>query len=295
MQFVLPGKEQRSEAISPLDNLPARIRPLFDQSGFVPLSAPKPGEWLAVHHEPGQTSAAFLRSRPNYPNDARRTIYLQPLEQFSSDGPSVQRLKEFTEAFFSLPVKVLQVFDTGRARITTRINPETNKPQMLTGDVLNLLKQRLPKDAYCLLGITLCDLYPDPAWNFVFGQATLSERVGVYSFARYDPHFWGEESPDREKLILRRSCRVLAHETGHMFGIEHCIYFHCVMNGSNSLPEDDAGPLHLCPVDLRKLYESIRFDLIARYAHLRDFCREVGFGDEARWIEEQLARVPSHT
>jgi archaemetzincin len=33
------------------------------------------------------------------------------------------------------------------------------------------------------------DLYPDPAWNFVFGQASLRERVEVFSFARYDPAF----------------------------------------------------------------------------------------------------------
>jgi archaemetzincin len=31
------------------------------------------------------------------------------------------------------------------------------------------------------------DLYPEPSWNFVFGQASLNERVGVYSFARYGP------------------------------------------------------------------------------------------------------------
>jgi hypothetical protein len=28
-------------------------------------------------------------------------------------------------------------------------------------------------------------------FNFVFGQASLNDRVGVYSFARYDPAFYG--------------------------------------------------------------------------------------------------------
>jgi bacterioferritin len=36
---------------------------------------------------------------------------------------------------------------------------------------------------------------------------------------------------------LRRSCKVLAHEIGHMFGLSHCVFFHCLMNGSNSLAE----------------------------------------------------------
>jgi len=60
---------------------------------------------------------------------------------------------------------------------------------VLTRDVLALLSQLLPPDAFCLLGITPRDLYPDPSWNFVFGEASLKDRVGVYSFARYDPRF----------------------------------------------------------------------------------------------------------
>ena len=85
------------------------------------------------------------------------------------------------------------------------------------------------------------DLYPEPSWNFVFGQASLGERVGVYSFARYDPAFYGEKrGEDYEKVLLWRSCKVLVHETAHMFGLRHCIYFKCVLNGSNHLKESDS-------------------------------------------------------
>ena len=38
-----------------------------------------------------------------------------------------------------------------------------------------------------------------------------------------------------------------------MFGISHCVHFHCRMNGSDSLEESDRSPMHLCPVCLRKL------------------------------------------
>lgn len=40
--------------------------------------------------------------------------------------------------------------------------------------------------------------------------------------------------------------------------IQHCIFFHCVMNGSNHLAETDSQPLHICPIDLRKLHYSTR-------------------------------------
>jgi len=143
-----------------------------------------------------------------------------------------------------------------------------------------------------MLAITMEDLYPDPKWNFVFGQASLRDRVGVYSFARYDPGFYGEdESKDRAALMLRRSCKVLAHETAHMFGIHHCTFFACLMNGSNHLEESDARPIDLCPVDLRKLHHSVGFDVVERYRRLHDFCRTNQFEHEARWFEQRLARV----
>jgi archaemetzincin len=78
-----------------------------------------------------------------------------------------------------------------------------------------------------------------------------------------------------------------------MFGIQHCIYFHCLENGSNHLAEADARPLHLCPVDLRKLHWSIGFDPIARYRKLLDFARDNGFDDEAEWLSRRFDRVGS--
>jgi archaemetzincin len=135
----------------------------------------------------------------------------------------------------------------------------------------------------------MTDLYPDPSWNFVFGQASTRDRVGVYSFARYDPRFYGQApSADSRMLMLRRSLKVLAHETCHMFGIEHCVWFRCLMNGSNHLAESDARSLHLCPVDLRKLQWSIGFEVVERYRRLRDFHRQTGFEDEGQWLDKRL-------
>jgi archaemetzincin len=133
------------------------------------------------------------------------------------------------------------------------------------------------------------DLYPEPSWNFVFGQASLRERVGCYSFVRYDPAFYGQKrDKDYEKVLLKRSCKVLTHETGHMFGLLHCIYFSCAMNGSNHLNESDSRPMHLCPVCLRKLQHSVGFDVVNRYGSLYRFYKKVGFDSEAQWIKKRL-------
>ena len=76
-----------------------------------------------------------------------------------------------------------------------------------------------------------------------------------------------------------------------MFGIEHCIWYLCLMNGSNHLAESDARPLHFCPVDLHKLQWSIGFDVVERYQRLRDFEAQAGLKDEAEWLDKRIGFV----
>ena len=293
-RFTPPTRAQQLAAIGPTKGLPQPLqRALEPGDDFQSIPEPEPSDWLRSHPEAGQTFDQFTHSLPNRPDNHRGKLYLQPLDSFNeSAGPALDPLRRFTAAFFMMEVVVLPSSDWIEARITSRRNPWTGRRQLLTGDILNALEARLPKDAFALLGITMTDLYPDPSWNFVFGQASLRERVGVYSFARYDPRFYGQPvSADSRKLMLRRSAKVLAHETCHMFGIEHCVWFHCLMNGSNHLAESDARPLHLCPVDLRKLQWSIGFDAVERYRRLRDFHRQEGFEDEVQWLDKRLGFI----
>src|SRR5262249_13129265 len=109
---------------------------------------------------------------------------------------------------------------------------------------------------------------------------------------RDDPDFYGRERPaDLRDLLLRRGCKTLAHETAHMFGCRHCIYFECVVNGSNHLEEADSRPQHLCPVCLRKLRVADDLDLEKRYRDLFRFYHAHHWYEEADWVERQLARV----
>lgn len=155
-----------------------------------------------------------LYSRLDRPDARRNHLYLQPLRDFSGlDCPPLDQLREFAAAFLELEVKLLPAFDLARNGIVNRDHPSTGGLQLLTTSILNLLRQRLSGNGFALLGITMADFYPDPAWNFVFGQADINHRVGVYSFARYEI-YRHKPSIDSRKLMLRRSCKVLAHEIG---------------------------------------------------------------------------------
>jgi len=69
-----------------------------------------------------------------------------------------------------------------------------------------------------------------------------------------------------------RVCRTASHELGHCFGIEHCVYYACVMQGSSSLSEDARQPPYLCPVDLAKLLTATGSSAKQRYSMLLRFC-----------------------
>ena len=96
--------------------------------------------------------------------------------------------------------------------------------QLFIPDVYKYLQSKWPRGAFCVVGITMIDLYPNESWNFVFGQANPGAGVGVFSFARYDPLFYephsvANKSPCTSTLVLWRSCKVVHHFRGS------CLYF----------------------------------------------------------------------
>lgn len=290
MKFKPPDTSEIQQAIGSTEKLSGELKRAFDPRNFDPIPEPKPGDWLTDHQESGQTFDQFKQQGWFQPDSLYSTIYLQPLGEFPEDkSPSLQLLKKYIEIYYDLKVNISTKLNLKKHRIHIRINPYSRNIQILTSDVLKILRKQLPEDAFCLMGISMEDLYPNSSWNFVFGQASLRDRVGVYSFARYHPAFY-QENPDKNstQVLLKRSCKVMVHEISHMFGLNHCTYLHCVMNGSNHLRESDSRPLHLCPICLRKLHYSIGFDIVERYQRLHDFYHQNDFADEVDRVKNKL-------
>lgn len=293
VKFIPPNKEARIKAIGSTERLSEELKKAFEPGrDFRPIRRPRPDEWLAEHEEKGETYDQYMRSMPNFPDPPRIYIYLLPLGRFGNEKEFLANLKEFTSLYFCMEVKLLPVLDVKELKVRSRTNAYTKKRQLNCNDILEKLKERLPADAYCLLGITMSDLYPGPDWNYVFGWALYKQRVGVFSFARFDPTFWEKRwEKDYEKILLSRSCRMVSHETGHTFGMRHCIYYRCNMNGVNSLEENDRSPAYLCPVCLRKLHYVLHFDVTDRYKNLYFFYRKTGLLRDAYWFKKRLTTL----
>jgi len=142
------------------------------------------------------------------------------------------------------------------------------------------------------------DIYKK-GFNFLFGLARLRSGVGIFSFHRQDPaspscEFWNggtERQPVDDALLLRRAAATLCHEISHTFGLKHCTFFRCLMQGSNSLGESESRGLALCPVCLRKLTWNLGISPADRYFKLlRAFeARPSAFGTAAAWIRRRIS------
>ena len=184
--------------------------------------------------------------------------------------------------------------------MTHRKNPYTHNTQYKTHGFYDYLSEtrhlRDPQRELLAIAVTMTDLYPDDAWNFVYGQARAKDSVGVYSFARLDPQFHrSPEKPSERQLtnedrtiILRRCIKILLHELGHLFGLAHCLYFTCLMNGANHEVEMDRQPLYLCPVCLRKLHSTFGFDVVSLYETFGTLCEQNGLTEEHVWYRHRL-------
>jgi archaemetzincin len=186
-------------------------------------------------------------------------------------------VRAFCAAFFLVPVRILDERPLPDAAFQKDRNQHDVSP------LLEVLAKEVEDLELVRAGLADRDL----SWvrivpNFVFGGASLTQRVGVYSVHRFGL------GVVPEPLYRRRAFQLLAHEIGHVLGMAHCVYYRCLMQGTNSLAESDSIPLHLCPVCRDKLAWNLGWDVRARQVGLAALFRAEKLDDEAAWAEAAL-------
>ena len=287
------------------------------EQNFKPKQVDTSHDWLVTQDEAGQDIKSYSESKKvKWLNPrGQGTIYIYFIDDSIPDELA-QKFLKYCQAFYhGIPVKAIRAGDqikkadsNGRKvvkaavpdnflehfQVQSRQNGEWF--QLHAGDIIKGLKQFKTEDTYCILAVTNNDLYPRDAWNFVFGMANMSEHCGVFSFARHCVEGQEDEDlSDEQKALIwsRRSCSTMVHEIGHMFGLEHCIYYECTMNGSNGSFELAKHPNRtLCPVCLAKLKMNAKFDCRERYIKLNEVSQELGFEADCETYAKILAEAP---
>jgi len=137
----------------------------------------------------------------------------------------LDQLRVRCEVRSSRPMDVLaSAFDEERGQVDAR-------------KALELLFRDRAADALIEIDLTAHDIY-EPGKPFVFGLASLSDRIAVISTARLQ-----SRDPD---LYAQRLAKLVMHEGGHTFGLHHHDREDCVMRRDPSVASLDEAPTTPC-------------------------------------------------
>nr|CBN81240.1 Archaemetzincin-2 [Dicentrarchus labrax] len=248
---------------------------------FQPITLHSDSDWINAHPEEPQDFQSFYRDPyRKTPNASQNTIYIQTIGSFGEAGPQTDQymewLREYCQAFFyGLSVKFLPAVTVAKTGCSFRVNSNSHNLQILTG-----------------MGVFSFARYDDNFYSRSYAgrlKKSFKTKQGDYSV------FDGYYTPPITSTLLLRSCKeilklnislqTMTHEIGHMFGIKHCQWLNCVMQGSNHLEESDRRPLDFCPICLRKLQVAIGFKIAERYKALLHWMEE----DQSQTSEQEEA------
>ncbi|CAJ1340443.1 unnamed protein product [Effrenium voratum] len=329
LEQYYPEKLRSSVQMQRLSRLLQPLSPIY-----MPILPPLPDTWMFTAQEEAQSFKDYVLEQPPGPTRLLHRVYLLPLSE-ANPTPHASRLRgtlpdlrmfaHFIEAWFDLPCKVLPydglLFGRG---IASRSNGHGGDLQYHAKDSLRQLRIRLPSDGFCILGITMEDLF-DSSHSFVHSSLSVQDRAGIFSFCRLDPAWYRvschmdfdvmkvvEDYPKERRegdleTLLRRGHQIVSHDLGHFFGLKRCQFFLCRMQGSAGLHESDTNQdkVDLCPVCLRKLswnlacsnHEDAPTDLEAwclqRYRKLLAHAEKLGpvLQSFKVWVRSRLAQL----
>ncbi len=147
-----------------------------------------------------------------------------------------------------------------------------------------------------MITFTSEDLFTMALQGFVFGCASLTSGVGIWSKARFgDP----SQSPAAFERCLKRMMKISAHEFGHMRRIEHCTDYECNMGGYMNLTELDERPLLYCAQDTAKIAYLTHTDLLDLHQQVLKFFQNFNqtyqlncdFSAEIRTLKARIAKL----
>ncbi|XP_049636176.1 archaemetzincin-2 isoform X2 [Suncus etruscus] len=235
------------------------------QNLFLPITLHSQSDWLTSHPEDPQDFEQFF-SDPyrNKPSPEKHQIYIQCIGSLgnsrSINEEYIKWLKTYCEAFFyGLTVTLLEPVPVSATKCSFRVNDSTHNLQIHAG-----------------VGIFSFARYCNDFYSPHYKGRVKKQKVSPSDYSIFNDYYL----PEVTSVLLLRSCKTLSHEVGHIFGLRHCQWLACLMQGSNHLEEADRRPLNLCPICLRKLQCAIGFKIVERYKAL------------VKWIEDDEAARP---
>ena len=244
--FVPPTKDRRLKALGVTEpkTLATKISIEDAEKAWIPTRTPESGDWLDSYNHGGQ---GFDKFGGKAYSNSFNTLYLQPITHEKGSKITddlLGKLQKWCQAvYFPCKVVVLDRISDKVLKSNRRIDTQENDFGETQFNAIHILKevigpiqQRQP-NCIGVLSLTDVDLFTKSLSNYCFGYG-IPAYGGVQSIRRYMPDFTDEHfscEKDFQDALLMRVCKIGAHELGHMFGLMHCIYYQCLMMGTNHI------------------------------------------------------------
>ena len=181
------GKYSKEEIESNKKILKKELGILLDEKYYDKFNGNGKLDWQTKMCENNQSIDKYMNSKFTTTTNMRNKIYIQPLP-YKKDNFDYKILIEYISIFFQLETILLDPIEIYLISDDKRDNDGII--QYSTTKIRQLLKTNLPNNACCLLAITNADLHPkEKKIQFVFGESSYYDRVGVISYLRFDKMF----------------------------------------------------------------------------------------------------------
>ncbi len=265
---------------------------LRSQERLAPLHQPvkrQPNDWLSqVTSEPKQNFETFCKENITKIDASKSVIYIQPIGKFNKEQRKIlKELDKYLSIFFGMKVVSFKVISDDF--IPTKDRRNIGQEQLRTTYLLyEYLLPKIPKDAAAFIAFTEKDLYPQDDWAYVFGQASLSQKIGVWSMYRFDNPKTSQTAYNNCQLLAFKTA---THEIGHIFGIQHCQMYHCNMNGSMNLQDLQLRPTYFCPDCQSKISWRLSLPIRPQFEKLELYWRKTDNPTEEEFYKLQKEKT----
>lgn len=275
-----------------------KLRPLDDDS----CKSERAALWDSFQKT--QTFDSFKTALPFRPNSTNNMIEFVVVGEVNKleQRVHIQALLQHLEAFIGFPVKLRDEAIPLGPQFHPRQNAERQE-QFGAHYVLAQLRSSADPRSVCTIGLTIADLYPPNTYEFVTGITDASQRVAVYSLARYfclgtRDTVQSPQDDERSDVAKKRErmtqcmIKTLCREALKLCSMAECHLVECLMNPFPGGPPEAIRklPLSLCCICLRKLQFLTQADLLDRYAGLPPVLGD-RFLEETVWIWERMVQV----
>ncbi len=128
------------------------------------------------------------------------------------------------------------------------------RDQIDSDSLLERIESLAHETGEIVVGVTERDL-GTRIFTFVFGRARREGHVALVSLARLGPEYYG--LPPDPDLEMRRAVAEIAHEIGHVAGLDHCDDTGCVMRFATNVESIDLRGGSFCAACSQRLPDGL--------------------------------------